>query len=143
MNICNFTGRLTKDPELKTAQNGNSYLKFCLAVKRRVKNGEHPISDFIDCIAFDKTAEIISKYCKKGSQVGISGRLQTNVYEANGEKHKSSEIVVIELDFLDSKSAESQPAKTESEPTPAAMVTDEPQEIEPTNNIVSGLPFEL
>ena len=134
MNICNFTGRITKDPEIKTAQNGNTYLKFCLAVKRRAKVSEHPISDFIDCIAFDKTAEIIYKYCKKGSLIGVSGRLQTNTYEVNGEKRKSSEIVVIELDFLDPKSSDTQPDKRED-----SSLTDEPID---TNTGV-GLPFEL
>ena len=134
MNICNFTGRITKDPEIKTAQNGNTYLKFCLAVKRRAKASDHPISDFIDCIAFDKTAEIISKYCKKGSLIGVSGRLQTNTYEVNGEKRKSSEIVVIELDFLDPKSSDTQPDKRED-----SSLTDEPID---TNTGV-GLPFEL
>ena len=134
MNICNFTGRITKDPEIKTAQNGNTYLKFCLAVKRRAKSGDHPISDFIDCIAFDKTAELISKYCKKGSLIGVSGRLQTNSYEVNGEKRKSSEIVVIELDFLDPKSSDTQPEKRED-----SSLTDEPIDI----NTGVGLPFEL
>lgn len=136
MNICSFTGRITKDPELKTAQNGSNYLKFCLAVKRRAKSGDHPISDFVDCIAFDKTAELIATYCKKGAMIGVSGRLQTGSYEVNGEKRKSSEIVVIELDFLEPKS---QPAKTDDSEQVSAMVTND----EITSENVSGLPFEL
>ena len=100
MNNCSFSGRITKDPELKTAESGKKYVRFCLAVKRRVKSGEHPQSDFIDCLAWEKTAEIMVKYCKKGDLVGITGRLQTNPYEKDGEKRKSIDVIVNEIDFL-------------------------------------------
>ena len=113
MNNCTFNGRLTKDPELKTTQRGKKYTRFCLAVKRRVKSGDHPQSDFIDCIAWDKTAEIITQYCSKGSQLGVVGRLQTNVYENNGEKRKSFDIVVLDVDLIGGgKSSSSQTEET-------------------------------
>lgn len=115
MNNCSFSGRITKDPELKATEGGTMYLKFCLAVKRFVKSGEHPQSDFIDCVAWNKTAEIINTYCKKGSMLGVTGRLQTGTYEKNGEKRKTCELVVNDVDLLDTRD------KTESEPeaTPA------------------------
>lgn len=115
MNNCSFSGRITKDPELKATESGTMYLKFCLAVKRFVKSGEHPQSDFIDCVAWNKTAEIINTYCKKGSMLGVTGRLQTGTYDKNGEKRKTCELVVNDVDLLDTRE------KTESEPeaTPA------------------------
>ena len=129
MNNCSFNGRLTKDPELMTAQqSGKAYLKFCLAVKRRTKS-DHPTSDFIDCIAWDKTAELISEYCSKGSQIGVVGRLQTDTYEKDGEKRKSYVIFVNEFDLLGGKrSGSSETAATAEETTP---------------NFEPSLPFEV
>lgn len=116
MNTCNFTGRLTKDPELKTTQSGKSVTSFCIAVNRRSKSGEQPQADFIDCVAFEKTAEIICKYLSKGSPIGLTGRLQTRTYDKDGEKRKVTELVVNEFDFIGSKSSESK-AETETAAT--------------------------
>ena len=127
MNNCSFSGRITKDPELKATEGGTTYLKFCLAVKRFVKSGEHPQSDFIDCVAWNKTAELIKAYCKKGSLIGVTGRLQSNTYDKNGEKRKSVEIIVNELDFIDTKNGEG-----EQSPAPA-----------PTAPNAAELPFEI
>lgn len=131
MNNCSFSGRITKDPELKATEGGTMYLKFCLAVKRFVKSGEHPQSDFIDCVAWNKTAEIINTYCKKGSMLGVTGRLQTGTYDKNGEKRKTCELVVNDVDLLDTRD------KTESEPeaTPAPAPETAPNAAE--------LPFEI
>ena len=127
MNNCTFSGRLTKDPELLKSQEGKYYTRFCLAVKRRVKDNNHPQSDFIDCIAFEKTAEIISQYCKKGSQIGVIGRMQTNSYDKDGEKRKSFDLIVNEVDLIGG----GKETKAQEEPAPQ-----EPQELEP-------LPFEI
>lgn len=114
MNKCNFIGRLTKDPELKSTNNGKKYLNFCIAVRRRVKS-EHPLSDFIDCIAWEKSAEIITQYCGKGSLLGVSGQLQTRTYDKDGEKRKAVELVVTEFDLIGGKSSSSETAVTVDE----------------------------
>jgi hypothetical protein len=62
MNNCNFTGRLTKDPELKTTQSGKKYLRFCLAVDGIKDKDGNKTADFVDCIAWNKSGEIIAQY---------------------------------------------------------------------------------
>lgn len=119
MNSCNFTGRLTKDPELKTTQGGKNYTRFCLAVDGIKDKDGNKTADFVDCIAWSKTAEIIAKYARKGSKLGISGRLHTTTYDKDGEKRKSVDIVVNEFDLLDSKpkdQAQTETAATAEEP---------------------------
>jgi single-strand DNA-binding protein len=119
MNSCNFTGRLTKDPELKTTQGGKNYTRFCLAVDGIKDKDGNKSTDFIDCVAWSKTAEIIAKYARKGSKLGISGRLHTTTYDKDGEKRKSVDIVVNEFDLLDSKpkdQAQTETAATAEEP---------------------------
>ena len=94
MNTCNFTGRLTKDPELKTTQSNKKCLNFCIAVDGIKDKDGNTTADFIDCVAWNKSAEIIAQYARKGSKLGISGRLHTTINEVNGEKRKYTEIVV-------------------------------------------------
>ena len=136
MNSCNFTGRLTKDPELKTTQNNKRYTRFCLAVDGIKDKDGNKTADFVDCIAWNKSAEIIAQYARKGSKLGVSGRLHTTINEANGEKRKYTEIVVNEFDLLDSKPKD-QPSQAEAAPveetTTQEIIDDTPQE----------LPFEI
>ena len=70
MNSINIIGRITKEPELKQTQNGNKVVSFCLAVTRRDKN---KTTDWIDCVAWNKTAEILAQYCHKGKLISVSG----------------------------------------------------------------------
>lgn len=119
MNNCNFTGRLTKDPELKTTQGGKNYTRLCLAVDGIKDKDGNKTADFIDCIAWNKSAEIIAQYARKGSKLGISGRLHTTIYEKDGEKRKAVDVVVNEFDLLDSKpkdQAQTETAATVEEP---------------------------
>ena len=102
-------GRLTKDPELKTTQTSNtSVTNFSLAVNRRfVKEGEERQADFINIVSFGKTAEFVSKYFKKGQQVGVIGRIQTRTWDDDqGTKHYITEVVAEEAYFADSKKEE-------------------------------------
>ncbi|AVQ32139.1 MULTISPECIES: single-stranded DNA-binding protein [Fusobacterium] len=102
MNLVVLTGRLTRDPELKFGQSGKAYSRFSLAVDRPFQKGE---ADFINCVAFGKTAELIGEYLRKGRKVGVTGRLQMNRYEANGEKRTSYDVLVENIEFLESKSS--------------------------------------
>ena len=98
-------GRLTKDPDIRYTQTNNIMVaSFSLAVNRRfAKEGEQQ-ADFINIVAWNKTAEFCSKYFKKGQQVAVVGRIQTRNYEDDkGVKHYITEVVAEEVYFADSK----------------------------------------
>lgn len=98
-------GRLTADPELKTTQTGIPVLSFTIAVnRRRAKDGDQQ-SDFINCVAWDKRAELISKHFHKGSCICVVGELQVRKWQdSNGGNRYSTEVLVSEVNFVDSKS---------------------------------------
>jgi len=100
MNLVVLTGRLTKDPELKYGASGTAYCKFSLAVGRAFQKDQ---TDFINCVSFGKTAELVGEYLRKGKLAGVQGRIQTDVYEANGEKRYSTSVHVEKIEFLESK----------------------------------------
>lgn len=106
MNKVVLLGRLTKDVDVRYTQTNNIMVaSFSLAVNRRfAKEGEERQADFINVVAWNKTAEFCSKYFKKGQQVGVIGRLQTRNYEDDkGVKHYITEVVAEEAYFADSK----------------------------------------
>lgn len=108
MNKIILIGRMVKDSELRVTQTGAKIGSFTLAVNRTTKNenGFYE-ADFFNCKAFNKTAEILNQYTKKGSQIGIEGRIQNRSYEdSNGIKKYVTEILVSELQLLDSKKPE-------------------------------------
>ena len=114
MNKVIIIGRNTKDIELRTTQGGTSVVEFSIAVKRTFKNanGEYE-SDFFNCIAFSKLADTISRYVKKGDQVGIEGRLQTRNYtNKEGKKVYVTEIIVENVEFLQNKRTDEQQPST-------------------------------
>ena len=94
MNNVVIIGRLTSDPEQNEKY---TQCKFTLAVNR-LKEG----ADFISCIAWNKQAELISKYLHKGNQVAIEGRIQTGSYEKDGVKHYTTDVIVQSLNFIGS-----------------------------------------
>lgn len=104
MNKTILIGRLVKDPETRTTMSGITVTKFTIAVNRpfQDQNGERG-ADYINCIAWKKQAENIAKYCSKGSQVAIEGRIQTGSYEAqDGTKRYTTDIIVENVTFLGS-----------------------------------------
>ena len=107
MNKVIIIGRFTRDPEIKytTGENATATARFSLAVNRRFKNKEGNYdADFINCVAFGKTAEFIEKYFTKGMAIGITGRIQTGSYINNeGQKVYTTEVVVEETEFVESK----------------------------------------
>lgn len=108
MNQANFIGRITKDLEPRQSQSGKMVLNNSIAVNRPFKNkqtGERE-ADFINFVAFDKTAEIINQYHKKGDLIGLSGRMQSRSYEnQNGQKVFVTELVVNEMHFTGGNSS--------------------------------------
>lgn len=104
MNTAVIMGRLTDNPELKETNNGIPVTSFCVAVNKRYSKGEEQGADFLDCVAWRKTAEFVTKYFHKGSMIGIEGHLQTRVWEdKNGNKRKSTEIVADNVSFCGGK----------------------------------------
>lgn len=107
MNKVCLTGRITKNIELKYNQNNVAITSFTLAVTRKFKNqnGEYE-SDFINCIAYKSTAELLNKYVKKGDLLGIEGRIQTRNYEdKDGKRVYVTEVVADRVQFLDSRNS--------------------------------------
>lgn len=99
-NSCSFTGRITKELNLKTSQNGKEMLNFDLAVQRDFKNsnGEYD-SDFITCMAFGKTAEFIANYAKKGYLMNVEGRMQNNNFtREDGTTNYGMQLIVNSVD---------------------------------------------
>lgn len=97
INTITIIGRLTKDPELKKTQNGKIYVKFTLASKR---NSKTDATDFIDCSAWNQPAEYLTKYGHKGDIVAVSGTLQINNYEYQGQNRKSVEVLASEVNLM-------------------------------------------
>lgn len=99
-------GRLTADPELKQTSNGIPVTTFSIAVNRRVaKAGEQRATDFINCVAWRQQAEFISRYFHKGSAICIMGNIQTRTWnDQNGQKRYATEVIVDEVNFVDSAS---------------------------------------
>ena len=103
-NLVVLTGRLTADPELKTTQRGISVTSFSVAVNRPYRTGEEQQTDFINVVAWRKTAEFIAKYFKKGNMIGIEGSIQTRKYtDKNGNNRTAFEVVVNNAQFVESK----------------------------------------
>ncbi len=111
MNKVILMGRLTKDPEVRYTQATNTMVtSFTLAVNRRfVKQGEERQADFINIVAWNKTAEFVSKYFSKGQQVGVIGRIQTRNYDdEQGVKHYITEVIAEEVYFAGEKKEKAQ-----------------------------------
>ena len=105
MNKAILIGRLTKDPELRTTPTGRNVCQFSVAVNRTFTNanGERE-ADFINCVVWDKQAENLVKYQKKGNQIAVDGRIQTRNYEdKDGKRVYVTEILANNISFLDSK----------------------------------------
>lgn len=94
-------GRLTRDPELRKTQNGTSVCSFTLAVNRRQNQDGTQDADFIQCVAWNKLADNIQLYQKKGNQLGIEGRINTRSYDnQQGQKVYVTEVVAENVQFL-------------------------------------------
>ena len=103
MNKVILMGRLTKDPEIRYTQNNTPVCNFTLAVDRRFSKDKQ--ADFINCQAWQKTAEFISKYFQKGSMIAAVGSIQTRTWEdSEGKKRYITEVIVDEAYFTGSKS---------------------------------------
>lgn len=98
MNNVSLIGRLTRDPEVRYTQNQKMYAQFNLAVNKVGVDG----ADFINIVAWNKTAELVSLYFKKGNKIGITGRINTRNYDdKDGKKVYVTEVIAENIDFCD------------------------------------------
>ena len=110
MNKVVLVGRLTRDPEVRYSQGNNAtaVARYTVAVDRRFKRDGEPTADFIPCVIFGRSAEFAEKYFHQGMRVSISGRIQTGSYtNKDGQKVYTTDVVVEEQDFAESKAAAS------------------------------------
>ena len=120
MNRVILMGRLTRDPEVRYSQGEHvmAVARYTLAVDRRVRrnpDSNEQTADFINCVAFDKAGEFTEKYFRQGMRVLISGRIQTGSYtNKDGNKVYTTDIIVDEQEFADSKNASSDNSRPES-----------------------------
>ena len=129
-----LTGRLTRNPELKTTQNGLSVASFTLAVNRQFTDSQGKReADFINCVIWRKSAENLCKFTHKGSLIGIDGRIQTRSYDnKDGQRVYITEVVVDSFSLLESKnesqannqSSNNSNANAATEPDPFAGASD-------------------
>lgn len=105
MNNVQIIGNLARQPEGRNTQNGMRIARTTVAVNRMAKDGKNPEADFISVVAFGKTAELLEKYCHKGSKVGITGRIQTGSYEKDGHKVYTTDVIIDRLEFLSPREA--------------------------------------
>lgn len=130
-----LVGRITKEPELRTTASGINVLSFTLAFDNKNKNADGTRgSSFINCTAWRNNADIIAKYCHKGSQIGIDGSLQERKYQRrDGTNASVIEVVVNEIALLGSKSSSST-YNSQPEPASQGYVADE----EPVDDVMAG-----
>lgn len=123
MNKVILMGRLTREPEVRYSQGENALAigRFSLAVDRRFKRPGEQDADFINCVSFGKTAEFVEKYLKQGTKVVVTGRIQTGSYtNKEGQKVYTTEVVVEDVEFAESKSSSGGTTTQASRPTPSS-----------------------
>ena len=150
MNNFNCIGRIVKDLEVKTSQGGTAVLNNTVAINRPFKNkqtGERE-ADFINFVAFGKTAEIIAQYHQKGSLIGLTGRMQSRSYQnSNNQKVFVTELVVNEMHFTGSNNAsdvqqsQARPNTNQAQQKPSAPEENPFANSKGSVDISSDLPF--
>lgn len=100
MNIAIISGNLTKDIEISSTKTGKHVTRFCLGVRR-----DKEATDFINCEAWGTAADLLEKYCSKGSKIGVSGKIRNVSYEKDGKKVYKTYILVSDVDFYSASKA--------------------------------------
>jgi len=129
-----LVGRLTKDPEMRYTQNGLAVTRFRLAVDRPFGRDEsgNKQTDFIDVVAWRKTAELCGQYLGKGAPVGVEGRLQTGSYTTqDGQQRQRFEVVADRVSFLESRAERERREGGRATAPPAAPAGARPPDDEP------------
>jgi len=123
LNKALFIGRLVRDPELRHAPSGLAMCTFTLACGWQTKDKKG--TEFVRVVAYQKLAEIIAEYMKKGSQMFVSGRLNTREYEKDGIKRYSTEVIADQMQMLGHAKGSETTQEQPSQPTPIAELSDD------------------
>lgn len=108
LNHITLMGRIVRDIELRRTNSGKAVASFTVAVDRNFSQGDQKETDFIDCVAWQKTGEFVDKYFSKGGMIVVAGRLQIRSWnDKDGNKRRSAEVVADNVYFGESKSQES------------------------------------
>ena len=140
-------GRLTRDPEVRYSQIDGAigFARYTLAVDRRFKKDAEQTADFISCVTFGKGAEFANNYLHKGMKIVVSGRIQTGKYtNKEGQTIYTTDVVVEDHEFAESKGAGSQDGDTAAQPatTQNGLVEDENGFVHVPDDIdLDDLPF--
>ena len=122
MNKVILVGRLTRDPEVRYSQGDSSTAvgRYTLAVDRRFKRDGEQTADFIGCVAFGRQAEFAEKYLRQGVKIAVTGRIQTGSYtNRDGVKVYTTDVVVEEQEFVESKANSSANSGFQPGPSPS------------------------
>lgn len=112
-------GRMVADPEIRTTSTGKSVANFRIAVDRAYSKGNDKQADFITIVAWEKTADFISRYFNKGSMIALRGEIQTRNYEdSSGNKRTATEVLAREVSFCGGKNETNSAPTTMSAPAP-------------------------
>lgn len=122
INRVNISGNLTRDSELRAANNGTAILNFSVAVNDRRKNasGEwEDVPNYVDCVVFGTRATALHRMLKKGTKVAIEGKLRYSSWEKDGAKRSKLEVIVDELELMNApKAKQAEPADTYDDDLP-------------------------
>lgn len=110
MNSIHVMGRLTKDPEITSAQNGTTIARYSVAVDRKFAKEGQQKTDFFPCVSFGKQAEFVDKHVKKGTKVVISGEMNLDLVQKDGKNITYPKIIVGEIEFAESKKSDNSPS---------------------------------
>lgn len=127
MNKVILMGRLTRDPEVRygSGENSTAVARYTIAVDRRFKRDGEQNTDFIGCVAFGRNAEFAEKYLRQGTKIVLTGRIQTGSYtNRDGQKVYTTDIVVEEQEFAESKAAGNGGQNNYSRPSAATSDAD-------------------
>ena len=132
MNKVILMGRLTRDPEVRYSQGERpvAVARYTLAVNRTFKRAGEPDADFINCVTFGRSAEFAERYFRQGIRIVVSGRIQTGSYtNRDGVKVYTTDVIVEDQEFAESKAASEQSAasygaRTDSAPAPSTPIGD-------------------
>lgn len=147
MNKVILMGRLTRDPEVRYSSGENvlAIARYTLAVDRRFHKDNEASADFIACVAFGKGGEFAEKYLRQGTKVVVTGRIQTGSYtNREGQKVYTTEIVVEDQEFAESKTASQNNSQTSAgsrQQPPPSMPTDKDGFMQIPDGIDEELPF--
>ncbi len=128
MNKVILSGRFTRDPEQRMMSNQTEFSRFSLACQSSFvnKNGERE-TEFINCVAFGKTAETINRYCKKGAMIVAQGRIKNSSYDAqDGTKRYTTDVVIENFEFVGGAQNKNEQAQVQNTPVSQPVTVSDP-----------------